>query len=102
MGGERFRHLWARADARARTHGRKAYRHPLVGVLEVHRENVAPPDESSTEPLPQSAAPGSPAEDGPRRLAGLGADSDDGHPTANAPVRERPNNAHPAPGTPRG
>ena len=28
MGSERFRRLWARADVRARTHGRKAYRHP--------------------------------------------------------------------------
>ncbi|MFD6381626.1 helix-turn-helix transcriptional regulator, partial [Streptomyces nigra] len=37
MGSERFRRLWARADVRARTHGRKAYRHPLVGLLELHQ-----------------------------------------------------------------
>jgi hypothetical protein len=39
MGSERFRRLWARADVRARTYGRKAYRHPLVGELELHQEN---------------------------------------------------------------
>lgn len=77
MGSERFRRLWARADVRARAHGRKAYRHPLVGPLELHQENFALPDESSMELLVLSAAPGSPAEDGLRLLAGLGADSGD-------------------------
>ncbi|MFJ6479624.1 helix-turn-helix transcriptional regulator [Streptomyces sp. NPDC091682] len=75
MGSERFRRLWARADVRARTHGRKAYRHPLVGLLELHQENFALPGESGMELLVLSAAPGSPAEDGLRLLAGLGADS---------------------------
>lgn len=76
MGSERFRRLWARADVRARGHGRKAYRHPLVGPLELHHENFALPDESGTELLVLSAAPGSPSEDGLRLLAGLGADGD--------------------------
>ncbi|CAM5324468.1 hypothetical protein GCM10010343_31820 [Streptomyces avidinii] len=75
MGSERFRRLWAGADVRARTHGRKAYRHPLVGLLELHQENFALPDEPGMELLVLSAAPGSPAEDGLRLLAGLGADS---------------------------
>jgi hypothetical protein len=35
-----------------------------------------------------SAAPGSPAEDGLRLLASLGADSGDAHPTVNAQVHE--------------
>ncbi|MEV7562710.1 helix-turn-helix transcriptional regulator [Streptomyces sp. NPDC089795] len=74
MGSERFRRLWARADVRARTHGRKAYRHPLVGLLELHQENFALPGESGMELLVLSAAPGSPAEDGLRLLDGLGAD----------------------------
>lgn len=64
MGSERFRRLWARADVRARTHGRKAYRQPLVGLLELHQENFSLPDESGMELLVLSAAPGSPAEDG--------------------------------------
>ncbi len=88
MGSERFRRLWARADVCARTHGRKAYRHPLVGLLELHQENFALPDESGMELLVLSAAPGSPTEDGLRLLAGLGADSGDAHPTMNARVRE--------------
>ncbi|MFE5854736.1 helix-turn-helix transcriptional regulator [Streptomyces sp. NPDC056500] len=95
MASERFRHLWARADVRARTHGRKAYRHPLVGLLELHQENFALPDESSMELLVLSAAPGSPTEDGLRLLASLGVDSDD------AQVHERPNHAHAPPGMPK-
>jgi transcriptional regulator with XRE-family HTH domain len=78
MGSKRFRRLWARADVRARTHGRKAYRHPLVGLLELHQENFALPDESGMELLVLSAAPGSPTEDGLRLLGAL---SGDGHPT---------------------
>ncbi len=77
MGSERFRRLWARADVRARTQGPKAYRHPLVGLLELHQENFALPDESGLELLVLSAAPDSPAEDGLRLLAGLGTDSGD-------------------------
>ncbi|WP_019067613.1 helix-turn-helix transcriptional regulator [Streptomyces hokutonensis] len=80
MGSERFRRLWARADVRARTHGRKAYRHPMVGLLELHQENFALPGESGMELLVLSAAPGSPAEDGLRLLGSLGADSDGAHP----------------------
>ncbi len=80
MGSERFRRLWARADVRARTHGRKTYRHPLVGPLELHQENFALPDESGMELVVLSAAPGSPAEDGLRLLASLGSDSGDAHP----------------------
>lgn len=78
IGSERFRRLWARADVRARTHGRKAYRHPLVGLLDLHQENFALPDESGMELIVLAAAPGSPAEDGLRLLARLDADADDG------------------------
>ncbi|MBA6434748.1 MULTISPECIES: helix-turn-helix transcriptional regulator [Streptomyces] len=88
MGSERFRRLWARADVRTRTHGRKTYRHPLVGLLELHQENFALTDESGMELLVLSAAPGSPAEDGLRLLASLDAEGDDAHPTVNAQVRE--------------
>ncbi|NKY57553.1 helix-turn-helix transcriptional regulator [Nocardia flavorosea] len=88
MGSERFRRLWARADVRARTHGRKAFRHPLVGLLELHQENFALPDESGLELLVLSAVPGSPTEDGLRLLAGLDADSSAARSTASAPARE--------------
>lgn len=91
MGSERFRRLWARADVRARTHGRKVYRHPLVGLLELHQENFALPDASGMELLVLTAAADSPAADGLRLLAGLGvagADCGDALPAANAQIRE--------------
>ncbi|MEV4755157.1 helix-turn-helix transcriptional regulator [Micromonospora sp. NPDC049559] len=88
MGSERFRRLWARADVRARAHGRKAYRHPLVGLLELHQENFALPDGSGMELLVLSAAPGSAAADGLRLLAGLGGDGAVGHPVVRARVGE--------------
>ncbi|MBD0669463.1 helix-turn-helix transcriptional regulator [Streptomyces sp. CBMA156] len=88
MGSERFRRLWARADVRARTHGRKVYRHPLIGLLELHQENFSLPDESGIELLVLSAPPGSPAEDGLRLLAGLGADTGDARPPVVARTRE--------------
>ncbi|WP_055700105.1 MULTISPECIES: helix-turn-helix transcriptional regulator [Streptomyces] len=81
MGSERFRRLWARADVRARTHGRKAYRHPMVGLLELHQENFALPDASGVELLVLTAPPGSPTEDGLRLLGSLG-----GEPDATRPV----------------
>ncbi|MFD0356243.1 helix-turn-helix transcriptional regulator [Streptomyces sp. NPDC127110] len=80
MGCERFRRLWARADVRARTHGRKAYRHPLVGLLELHQENFALPHEPGMELVVLSAAPNTPAEDGLRLLAALDAPAPDTHP----------------------
>lgn len=88
IGSDRFRRLWARADVRARTHGRKAYQHPLVGLLDLHQENFALPDDSGMELLVLSAAPGSPAEDGLRLLAGLGPGSENAHPTITTPARE--------------
>lgn len=88
MGSARFRRLWARADVRARTHGRKAYRHPLVGLLELHQENFALPNESGMELIVLSAAPDSAAEDGLRLLAGLDAGGEQVRPTENAQVRE--------------
>ncbi|WP_110588633.1 helix-turn-helix transcriptional regulator [Microbacterium suaedae] len=71
MRSERFRRLWARADVRARTHGRKLYRHPMVGLLELHQENFALPDETGMEMIVLSATPGSASADGLRLLAGL-------------------------------
>ncbi|WP_282700498.1 helix-turn-helix transcriptional regulator [Streptomyces sp. CC219B] len=73
MHSERFRRLWARADVRPRTHGRKAYHHSLVGQLELHQENFALPDTTGAELIVQSAAPGTAAHDSLRLLAGLGA-----------------------------
>ncbi|GAB2525281.1 helix-turn-helix transcriptional regulator [Nocardiopsis aegyptia] len=88
MRSERFCRLWARADVRARAHGRKAYQHPLVGLLELHQENFALPDESGMELIVLSASPGGPAEDGLRLLAGLGADSEGAPPAVDVGPRE--------------
>lgn len=85
MGSQRFRRLWARADVRARTHGRKAYLHPLVGLLELHQENFALPDESGMELLVLTAEPGSPTEDGLRLLGALSGNAVEGLPVTNAP-----------------
>ncbi|MEU9719664.1 helix-turn-helix transcriptional regulator [Streptomyces sp. NPDC047976] len=79
MGCERFRRLWARADVRARTHGVKAYRHPLVGLLELHQENFALPHEPGMELVVLSAAPDTPAEDGLRLLASLDGPAPENH-----------------------
>ncbi|WP_433562973.1 helix-turn-helix transcriptional regulator [Nocardia sp. CA-151230] len=76
MRSDRFRRLWARADVRTRTHGRKAYNHPLVGYLELHQENFMLPDGTGTELVTQSAAPGTAAHDNLRLLASLGATDD--------------------------
>ena len=89
VGSERFRKLWARADVRARTHGVKAYRHPLVGLLELHQENFSLPDGSGMELLVLSAAPGSPAEDGLRLLAGLDAEGTAEQSAEQGPARAR-------------
>ncbi|NEC63058.1 helix-turn-helix transcriptional regulator [Streptomyces sp. SID9727] len=97
MGSDRFRRLWARADVRCRTHGRKVYRHPLVGVLELHQENFSLPDSPDLEMIVLSAAPGSPAEDGLRLLAGLGAGTE----ADDAPGRPRVREEHSASAPPR-
>ncbi|MFI8828721.1 helix-turn-helix transcriptional regulator [Streptomyces sp. NPDC053431] len=88
MGSERFRCLWARADVRARTHGRKTYRHPLVGTLELHQENFALPNGSGMELVVLSAPPDSSAEDGLRLLASLGPASGDVRPAVKARTHE--------------
>lgn len=75
MASDRFRRLWARADVCARTHGRKAFRHPLVGLLELHQENFALPGEPGMEMIVLDAAAGSASEDGLRLLTTLAFDT---------------------------
>ncbi|MEV4128146.1 helix-turn-helix transcriptional regulator [Nocardia sp. NPDC049707] len=70
---DRFRKLWARADVHARTHGRKAFTHPLVGTMDLHQESFTLPEESGTELVILSAEPGSESHDNLRLLASLGA-----------------------------
>ncbi len=87
MGSERFRRLWARADVRARTWTQG------VPAPAGRTAGTAPGELRTTGRIRHGAAgavraPGSPADDGLRLLAGLGADSRDAHPTVSAQVRE--------------
>ncbi|MDJ0362499.1 helix-turn-helix transcriptional regulator [Rhodococcus sp. H29-C3] len=77
IGSARFRRLWSRADVRARTHGRKTYRHPLVGLLEFHQENLALPDQPGLELIVLTAIPDSSTADSLRLLDSLAAESAD-------------------------
>jgi transcriptional regulator with XRE-family HTH domain len=86
VGSERFRRLWARADVRARSHGRKAYRHPLVGLLELHQENFVLPDAPGME-LVVLSPPNATAHDGLALLATLAASVSDGPTRAESVVR---------------
>lgn len=78
MGSERFRVLWSRADVRARTYGRKAFRHRIVGELDLHQENFVMPCATGQELVVLTAAVGSEAEANLRLLDGL-ADAQLGH-----------------------
>ena len=73
---ERFRRLWAQADVRCRSHGRKPFAHPQVGDLELHQENFMVPGDNGIELVILSAQPGSKAHDGLRLLASIGATDD--------------------------
>jgi hypothetical protein len=86
VGSERFRRLWARADVRARSHGRKAYRHPLVGLLELHQENFVLPDAPGME-LVVLSPPSATVRDGLALLATLAASASDGPARAESVVR---------------
>lgn len=73
---ERFRKLWAQADVRCRSHGRKPFAHPLVGDLDLHQENFLAPGDDGLELVILSAEPGSKSHDGLRLLASIGATDD--------------------------
>lgn len=73
MHSRRFGRLWAAAEVRARSHGPKGFRHPMVGELRLHQENFAIPDGSGQELITLSAEAGSPAETNLRLLSGLSA-----------------------------
>ncbi|MEV0645040.1 helix-turn-helix transcriptional regulator [Phytomonospora sp. NPDC050363] len=76
-GSSRFRDLWSRADVAERTHGRKAFRHPVAGELDLHQENFAMPRAPGQELVVLTAPEGSAAEAGLRLLDEL--DEDSGH-----------------------
>ena len=73
MRSERFRRLWARADVRCRTHGRKVLFHPEVGRLELDHESFVTADGSGQELIVYSAAEGSEGETALRLLGAVAA-----------------------------
>jgi transcriptional regulator with XRE-family HTH domain len=64
-----FRRLWSRHDVREKSHGRKRYRHPLVGEIELHYETLALPADDRQTLVTYTAEAGSPSETALRMLA---------------------------------
>ena len=64
-----FGRSWARHDVREKSHGRKRYRHPLVGELELDYETLALPADDRQTLVTYTAEPGSPSESALRMLA---------------------------------
>jgi hypothetical protein len=59
---EEFQALWAARDVRERTHGRKRFRHPVVGELTLRYENFVLPDRTRQRLMAFTPEPGSPSE----------------------------------------
>lgn len=66
---EDFRKRWAQHDVRLHLHGIKSFRHPVVGVLEVHFDALELPAAPGLTMITYTAEPASPSEDGLRLLA---------------------------------
>lgn len=66
---EEFRRRWAQHDVRLHRSGVKTFRHPVVGLLEVHFDALELPATPGLTMFTYSAEPGSPSEDGLRLLA---------------------------------
>ena len=80
MHSEPFRRWWASGVVRAKTHGRKQIRHPIVGDLELHYETLELPDAADQVLVTYTAEAGSPSETSLRLLASW---------AASEPVAER-------------
>ncbi|MEU6239765.1 helix-turn-helix transcriptional regulator [Streptomyces sp. NPDC047024] len=68
-----FRVMWGSQDVHVFRESTKRLDHPLVGVLELDQETMSLPDESGLSVLVYSAAPGTPAENALKLLAGWSA-----------------------------
>ncbi|WP_017623029.1 helix-turn-helix transcriptional regulator [Nocardiopsis chromatogenes] len=67
-GSARFRELWESHLVAERVHGTHTFRHPRAGELSLRYEKLPLPADPGQTLLLYSAAPGSPAEEGLRRL----------------------------------
>jgi transcriptional regulator with XRE-family HTH domain len=66
---EEFRSLWAAHDVRLHRSGRKHFRHPAVGVLDLNFEAMALEADEGLTLTAYTAEPGTPSHDGLRLLA---------------------------------
>ncbi|MCW2942419.1 MAG: transcriptional regulator [Actinomycetia bacterium] len=71
QGSADFRRLWADHHVRTRNHGRKDFRHPLVGDLSLDYVSMRTPDDPDLALVIYSAPSGSAAEDALKLLAGV-------------------------------
>jgi transcriptional regulator with XRE-family HTH domain len=62
MHSERFRRWWASGVVRAKTHGRKLIRHPIVGEMELYYETLELPDAADQVLVTYTAEVGSASE----------------------------------------
>ena len=69
MRSDRFRELWASHNVRRHHAGRKSFRHPVVGLLEVNYVSLELTGDPGLVLTTYTATPGSPAEEALRLLA---------------------------------
>lgn len=69
MRSDRFRELWASHNVRRHYAGRKSFRHPVVGLLEVNYVSLELTGDPGLVLTTYTATPGSPAEEALRLLA---------------------------------
>ncbi|MEW2130459.1 helix-turn-helix transcriptional regulator [Streptomyces sp. NPDC005435] len=86
---DEFRVLWGSQDVHVLRDSTKRVNHPLVGDLELDQETMSLPDDSGLNVLVCSAAPGTPAEEGLRLLAGRPATAGEDGDTAPAEESRR-------------
>ncbi|MEU9398557.1 helix-turn-helix transcriptional regulator [Streptomyces sp. SID4985] len=70
---DEFRVMWGSQDVHVFRDSTKRFRHPVVGDLELDQETMYLPDDSGLSVLVYSAAPGTPAENALKLLAGWSA-----------------------------
>ncbi|MEU3778670.1 helix-turn-helix transcriptional regulator [Streptomyces sp. NPDC032472] len=75
MRSEEFRRWWAEHPVQDKTSGRKRFRHPVVGELELSYETLRAADDPDQALITYTAEPGSPAHDALRMLLAWSAPS---------------------------
>ncbi|MGW7703542.1 helix-turn-helix domain-containing protein [Kitasatospora sp. NPDC054768] len=68
LGSEEFQRMWADHPVADKTSGRKAFRHPLAGTLDLVYDTLRPADDPGQALVTYTADPGSASDDGLRLL----------------------------------